>query len=324
MSILGVAGLVYGVGELDLCRRFFEDFGLELETRDDDRALFRLREDSTVELRRADDASLPAPCLIAGGPREVIWGVDAPETLDAIARELTRDREVVLDAAGVLHARDDAGLNIGFRVWTRRPLQAEQPPAENSTSHVARWNRNRRWYPRARPALINHVVFGVPDVDQAAAFYADRLGFRLTDVMRGVGNFLRCDGRPEHHNLFFRRRRSLRFEHVSFGVENIDELMVGANEMRRRGWVSREGLGRHRMGSLLFYYIDSPAGGQAEYTADGDYVTDDWKPRVWDPAFGNHYWLAEPGERAVIDHSGSAIEIGGWAAAPEPAREAAR
>ena len=321
MAILGVAGLVYGVDELELCVRFFEDFGLELETCEDGRALFRLREGSTLELRGAADPSLPPPCLIAGGPREIIWGVDAPDTLETIRSELTRDREVVVDASGALHTRDDAGLNIGFRVWTRHVPEPDQPPPENSTTHVARWDRNRRWYPRARPALINHVVFGVPDVDQAAAFYVDRLGFRLTDIMRGVGNFLRCDGRREHHNLFFRRRRTLRFEHVSFGVENIDELMVGANEMRKRGWVSREGLGRHRMGSLLFYYIESPAGGQAEYTADGDYVTDDWKPRLWDPAFGNHYWLAEPGERAMIDHAGTAEFI--EATADEPARQAA-
>ncbi len=74
------------------------------------------------------------------------------------------------------------------------------------------------------------------------------------------------------------------------------------------------------MGSLLFYYIDCPAGGQAEYTADGDYITDDWKPRIWDVAFGNHYWLAQPGERALIDHAGLAEAIQAAPAALAAAR----
>ncbi len=73
MSVLRVAGLVYGVDELELSVRSFEDFGLKLEASETDRALFRLREGSTLELRHADDASLPAPCLIDhGGAAEFI------------------------------------------------------------------------------------------------------------------------------------------------------------------------------------------------------------------------------------------------------------
>ena len=309
MAILGVERLVYGVEDLQRSTRFFDDFGLELKREGEACAIFGLPEGSSIELRAADDPDLPPPCGAAIGPREVVWGVDSLSHLEAIADNLSADREVVADPSGALHTRDDAGLNIAFRIWRRADLEPVTPAQENAPGQVMRWNRNRRWYPRARPQVINHVVFGTPDVEAAAAFYTERLGFRLTDIMRDVGMFLRCDGRHEHHNLFFRKRRTLRFEHVSFGVQDIDELMVGANEMRRRGWSSSEGLGRHRMGSLLFYYIDSPAGGQAEYTADGDYVTDDWKPRIWDVAFGNHYWLAEPGDRAMIDHAGKVEDI---------------
>ncbi len=322
MAFLGVESLVYGVDQLQSCVRFFVDFGLQLEAEDAARAVFRLADGSAVELRRSDNPGLPPPCAGSPGPREVVWGVDSTDHLKALADALSRDREVVADATGTLHTRDDVGLNIGFRVWRPKPLQPPAMPGENAPGQVTRWNQSRRWYPSARPELINHVVFGAPDVEAAAAFYIDRLGFRLTDIMRGVGMFLRCDGRHEHHNLFFRKRRTLRFEHVSFGVADIDELMVGANEMRRLGWTSREGLGRHRMGSLLFYYLDCPAGGQAEYTADGDYLTDDWAPRIWDVAFGNHYWLAEPGENPAIDHAGRVEDIAtlprvtGWAKTP--------
>jgi hypothetical protein len=80
----------------------------------------------------------------------------------------------------------------------------------------------------------------------------------------------------------------LRFRHANFGVEDIDEIMLGANYMTRRGWEpSHLGLGRHRIDSALFYYLPCPAGGEAEYGADADYVDNAWVPRDWiDPLFG--------------------------------------
>ena len=78
-------------------------------------------------------------------------------------------------------------------------------------------------------------------------------------------------------------RKSARFNHVAFGVENIDELMTGLNEMQRRGWTSREGLGRHRATSIIFCYMDCPAGGTCEYMCDSDYLTDAWQPNLWEP-----------------------------------------
>jgi AcrR family transcriptional regulator len=50
--------------------------------------------------------------------------------------------------------------------------------------------------------VIHHVVLGTPDVDAGVAFYTKRLGFRITDVSRGLGVFMRCDGRNDYDNLF--------------------------------------------------------------------------------------------------------------------------
>jgi len=73
-----------------------------------------------------------------------------------------------------------------------------------------------------------------------------------------------------------------RFHHANFGVEDIDEIMVGANHMTRNGWApSHFGLGRHRIDSALFYYLPCPAGGEAEYGADADVVDESWVPREW-------------------------------------------
>ena len=312
MALLGIESLIYGVDDLETSLKFYDDFGLERVEQDAGGAVYRLPEGSSLVIRAKDDPRLPPPFLNGPGPREVIWGVDNDATLERVAAELGRDRSVHRDADGTLHTLDDAGIRIGFRLFPRRDLGVEGAPPENNLSQPVRMNRHRKWYEAARPKLINHVVFGVPDVDRGVGFYVDRLGFRVTDIMRGFGMFMRCDGRHDHHNLFFFRGNGrLFFSHVSFGVETIDELMVGAMQMQRQGWTSPVGLGRHRISSLVFYYMNSPAGGQTEYSADSDYLDDDWTPRLWDQEFGQHHWLAVLPDDAKIAGSGDAEPLKG-------------
>ena len=296
MALLGIESVVYGVDDIDLCTRFFEDFGLTAGRRDATGADFALQEGSRVLLRRQDDPALPAPYgERRDGVRELGWGADSAATIDAIERKLARDRAVARAADGTLRSRDDAGIAIAFRVYDRKPPVAE-PVAENAPGHPARIDTHRKWYRRAQPAQIHHAVFGADDPAKAARFYIDRLGFLLSDVSKGLGIFLRCDGRPDHHNVFFldsarMKARGTAFNHLSFGVENIDEMMVGADTMQRRGWSSHSGAGRHRISSTLYYYVTCPAGGEVEYSADCDHLTKAWKPRLWHPNFGSFSWM---------------------------------
>lgn len=290
MAILGIHSLIYGVDDLERSTRFFDDFGLPLVRRDGHGSDFQLEEGSRVLLRLRDDPDLPTPYAAENGVRELVWGVDSEARLAALEKDLSSDRIVRRDAQGTVHTQDDCGVPIALSVYRRRPPRPDGA-LENGLGEIRRWNRHRTWYRRARPKIIHHAVFGVPDVDAGVAFYTRRLGFRISDISRGLGVFMRCDGRNDHHNLFFLRMPKLTWNHVSFGVENIDELMTGANHMQRQGWVSDIGLGRHRISSTLFYYMPCPAGGRAEYSADTDYLTDDWKPKIWEPRFGNFHWV---------------------------------
>ncbi len=292
MPLLGVQSLVYGVDDLDAAIRFHDDFGLVATRRDADGVDYVLEDGSTVLLRRNDNPALPARFTTAPGVREVIWGVDTQAALDALRANLAADRKVEADADGTLHTHDDNGIAIGFRLFARKPLEAVVS-MENAPGEIRRWNTHRRWVKRAAPRCMNHVVFGVPDVDRAMAFYIRRLGFRLSDVSRGLGVFMRCDGRNEHHSVFFLKTGIVAWHHVAYGVQNIDEVMVGADHMQRCGWKSDLGIGRHRIGSSAFYYVTNPAGGMSEYSADTDYLTDEWQPRLWEPRFGNWHWLGK-------------------------------
>lgn len=291
MSILGVESIVFGVKEMDAATAFLDAFGLDARDDTDGCVRYRLEEGSSIVLMPEGDPRLPAPSWDNDGPREIVWGVDTAEALAAIRAALS-DQEVRVDADGSLHTRDPAGVAIGFRLFSRKApgFEASQ---ENASDQVARWNATRRWYQRARPRVIHHVVFMMQDIDAAVDFYVGRLGFKITDISRAFGVFVRADGRHDHHNMFLVQGASTKFHHISFGVENIDELMVGANHMQRRGWRSAFGLGRHRISSGVFFFMPSPFGGEFEYFADSDYADDGWTPRLWEPGFGAFQWAAE-------------------------------
>jgi catechol 2,3-dioxygenase-like lactoylglutathione lyase family enzyme len=301
MAITGVETLTYSVTDVATSARFFSDFGLNCVERSDERAAFVLPEGSSLTLLQKGHAGLPAASRIEGdGAHEVIWAVDSQVSLDRLAAGLAADRAVTRDADGTVRFVADFGVAMGLRVFARTPIVCAPDPV-NAPGHTRRLNQHRKWRLRARPKGIAHVVFAVPDYEEGAAFMRERLGFRLSDSQRGFGKYLRAPGSNNHHTLLLLNanapvpgmdgRRS--FHHANFVVEDLDEIMVGANYMPRRGWAgSHFGLGRHRIDSALFYYIPCPAGGEAEYGADSDCVDDGWVPRDWvEPLFAYAHFV---------------------------------
>ena len=298
MAIIGIRSIIYGVHDMEASIRFYRDFGLLPVRENADGADFLLPDQSTVLLRKADDPLLPPAFEAGSGVRRVIWAVDSRQSLETLERDLKTDREVRRGDEDTICLNDDAGLPIGLTV--AQPATVHSPPElTNAPGRVERWNRHRTWYEKAEPKLMQHVVFCHENVRKAAAFYVRRLHFRVSDIQQDAGYFLRADGRNEHHNIFWQPGKQLGFRHVAFGVENIDELMVGASEMQRRGWPSALGLGRHRISSTHFYYIKSPCGGDTEYSTDTDYLDDHWTPRVWGRTFGHIYWASRPPEKVA-------------------------
>lgn len=307
MTIFGIESLVYGVGDVAESARFFDDFGLVRDGDDtpggaDPRvACFTLPEGSRVIIRHRDDPVLPPTTMVGDGVREIVWGCRNAAERDALTRSLATDHAVSADADGTTHFFADFGIAMALRVFAPRAVISAPDPL-NSPGRINRLNQHRKWRLRARPKVIAHVVFAVPGYEASAAFMRDRLGFRLSDSQRGFGKYLRAPGSTQHHNLLLLNANApvpdmdgkLKFHHANFGVEDIDEIMVGANYMTRKGWdASHLGLGRHRIDSALFYYIPCPAGGEAEYGADGDAVDDAWVPRNWiNPLFGYAHFVS--------------------------------
>jgi catechol 2,3-dioxygenase-like lactoylglutathione lyase family enzyme len=300
MAIVGIERLVYGVEDVQECARFFRDFGLLKLTEGHEGAEFGLVNGSRVVLHPLGHSALPRDSGIVGqGVQEVIWGVDSPSSLEALRLRLEQVVEVAWDGE-VLRFVAPFGVPMGLHVWTPKPVVCAPDPA-NAPGRVERLNRPRRWRRGATPRLIAHVVFAVPDYDSVYHFMVDVLNFRLTDRQLGFGNYLRADGTHNHHNILLLNANAplpgadgkLRFHHANFALEDLDEIMISVNNMIRKGWApSEQGLGRHRVDSALFYYFKSPAGGEAEFGADADYVDDNWVPREWtNPLFGYAHFV---------------------------------
>lgn len=299
MAILGVESLVFGVDDVALACRFWTDFGLTPCSVQPQLGLFEVPSGSKVVVRPNDDAALPLANFSGQGLREAVWGVDSTESLQTLVANLASDREVKIDAEDTAHFYADDGTPMALRVWRKRNV-ISQPDAVNAPGNIQRLNLHRKWRLRAQPKTINHVVYFADDYVSTIEFYRDRLGFRLSDHFKGTGVFARADGTNEHHSVFLfsnqlpitQGRRG--YIHAAFGVEDIDELMLGANLMEQCGWMPdagvRGGLSRHRTSSALYYYVKCPFGGEAEYHADTDYLDDNWIPRVWDWKFGSLLW----------------------------------
>jgi catechol 2,3-dioxygenase-like lactoylglutathione lyase family enzyme len=300
MAIVGIERLVYGVDHVQECTRFFQDFGLSNLAEGPGGVELGLVNGARVVLLPRGHSALPRDGGIVGpGVQEVIWGVDSRSSLEELRTRLQRVIEVAWDGE-ILRFVAPFGVPMGLRVWTPKPIVCAPDPA-NAPGRVERLNRPRRWRLGAAPRLIAHVVFTVPNYDSVYQFMVDVLSFRLTDRQLGFGNYLRADGTHNHHNILLLNANAplpgadgkLRFHHANFALEDLDEIMICVNNMIRKGWApSEQGLGRHRVDSALFYYFKSPAGGEAEFGADSDYVDDNWVPREWtNPLFGYAHFV---------------------------------
>lgn len=300
MAILGVETAIFGVDDLAACSRFWTDFGLIPVAGDATESVFELPSGSKVIVRPHGDPRLPASSFPGNGIKETIWGVDTAQNLEKLVANLAIDREVRRDPDGSAHCGAPDGQAIGLRVWAKRPV-VSQPDPVNAPGCIQRLNQLRKWRRRCLPKTINHVVFFSTDYVGSYEFYRDRLGFRYSDHSKGVGIFARADGTNEHHSIFWVNADlpvapgHFGFMHIAFGVEDIDELMLGANIMEERGWKNTShnasgGVSRHRISSAIYYYVDNPNGGEAEYHADTDYLDDNWVPRAWDFKFGSLLW----------------------------------
>jgi catechol 2,3-dioxygenase-like lactoylglutathione lyase family enzyme len=295
MTVQSLVQYALEVPDQQVGQRFYTDFGFEDATGGAE----------AVKLRpRALDRE---QILLYAGPRKRLRHLAFAAPGEAFAAVRARLQAAGVDEVdpprdapeGGLWVRDPDGHLVNVRDEAPVAAAAELPPAYNSPGSPVRVARRALEPPIEEPTTprrLGHVMLFTPDVERQKAYYLGVLGLKLSDQVPGLAAFLRCSA--DHHNLAFVQSDRPGFHHASFEVGGIDEIALGAERMRERGWQPAWGIGRHCIGSNFFWYMNDPWGSYAEYYCDLDYIPDDaaWEARDWDPRYALMVWGPQPPE----------------------------
>jgi catechol 2,3-dioxygenase-like lactoylglutathione lyase family enzyme len=284
MKIIGLDSLIFGVDDIEGAARFLTDYGLTPVQVSDRGGRFEAIDGTSVVIARDDDPHLPPPPVAGCRLRKTVMGVADPATLKAIGAELRRDREVRFLEDGSIESVDDANFAIGFQVSVRRPFML---PGEisNAPGGVMFRPINSLGVPPPgsviRPRTLSHVVYFVPDVLKAEAFYVNRLGFRCTDRFTDTGPFLQPGASLDHHTHFLIAAppHMHGLEHFTFHFGGPTEMITNGYQFVQKGYQAFWGPGRHILGSNWFWYFNSPFSCHIEMDADMDRHDASWTPR---------------------------------------------
>jgi catechol-2,3-dioxygenase len=228
----------------------------------------------------ADTMDMPAPVrsgevwLIAGSQRRLMISPGAP-------RQLHHAGFAVRDAGSLAKLRDRAAAE------NLAPADASSPFFKPGAFSVTDPDGNRILFGLARPdeavsgrpfhGSLQHLTLATRDVGAIEDFYADKLGFGVSDrVVREDGkvmtSFMR--GNHEHHNLacFFQDRSGI--DHHSYEAGEWGIIKSWCDHFASRNIPLMWGPGRHGPGNNLFVFITDPDGNWIEVSAELEVIHD--------------------------------------------------
>jgi catechol 2,3-dioxygenase-like lactoylglutathione lyase family enzyme len=126
---------------------------------------------------------------------------------------------------------------------------------------------------------IGHGVLNTPKLDETIAWFRDTLGFICSDDVYAenrenlIGSFNRLDRGDDyvdHHVFFCLRHEKTGLNHLSFEVQDIDDVAMGHHYLKQFDYEHMWGLGRHVLGSQVYDYWADPWRRVHEHWADSD------------------------------------------------------
>jgi catechol 2,3-dioxygenase-like lactoylglutathione lyase family enzyme len=261
--------------DLDRAEEFLSDFGL-----------FRVERTATALYVRGTD---PAPFLEVvhlGEPRFLgsAWYVESRDDLEMAAK--------LPGASGIEHVDEPGGGErvrfsdpLGYTVELIHGRRGLDPITVTPVALNLAWDglarKELQRFPKrpSRVKRIAHVVLTTPHVIDTVKWYRETLGLvRSEDIYSGeasniIGSFNRCDRGEDyvdHHVFFCRTGDRNGLNHISFEVQDIDDLMLGHDQLTAKGYKHMWGVGRHYLGSQIFDYWCDPWGRVHEHWTDSD------------------------------------------------------
>lgn len=257
----------YAVTDLAAERAFYRDVWKLKEVHEADGLVYFAAEgDDTlyvVRLRQSAEKRIDVVALAA----------DSNADVDAL------HAAVVASGCKVIFAPQNLttyGGGYGFRFFNPDGIEMEV------SAGVARGTARALAPREAIPAKISHVVFHSPQHKEITQWFIDVLGFRLSDWIGDFMSLIRCN--TAHHRIAFLPGPPC-LNHVAYDMPDLNEMMRGLKRLRREGFDTVWGPGRHTAGDNTFSYFVTPAGFTVEYTAELEEVDfDNWEARTFAPA----------------------------------------
>lgn len=264
--------------DLDLAEQFLLDFGL-----------VRVERTARALYMRGTDAPHHIHVTELGEPRylSIAWQASSYDDLVTLSK---------LSGASGIESPDEPGgarrvrlvdpmgytVEVVHGMTSLASLEVTRPEI-NTGCHRLRRKGDLYRIPTGPSVVkrIGHAVLMTPDFERTLSWYRDTLGLLCSDdVWRGtpqhiVGSFNRLDRGDEfvdHHVLYVIRGDKSGLNHVSFEVQDFDDVLVGHEHLRARGYRPTWGIGRHALGSQIFDYWFDPWDRVHEHWTDSDRV----------------------------------------------------
>lgn len=124
---------------------------------------------------------------------------------------------------------------------------------------------------------MGHVLMSVPSARDCFSFFAERLGFKLTDRTSMGGDkqalFLRAS--PRHHSLAIADAfPTPGIHHFMIEVQRLEDLGCAYERAQELGVPITMNLGQHVNDRMLSFYVRTPSGFELEYGWNGILVDD--------------------------------------------------
>ncbi|HEY2534868.1 MAG TPA: VOC family protein [Xanthobacteraceae bacterium] len=153
------------------------------------------------------------------------------------------------------------------------------------------------------PLKLGHVAYRVDDVQKTVNFYADVLGFRVSDWRADNFAFLRCNS--DHHTVNFVFDEVPQLHHIAFEVKDWAEIQRAAEILAQNHIPLVWGPGRHIIGHNIAIYHRNADKVRVEFFCEMDQMKDEalgyfdprpWhqdrpqRPKVWGGDTLRNYW----------------------------------
>jgi catechol 2,3-dioxygenase-like lactoylglutathione lyase family enzyme len=276
LSLTDLAYVRFRAPDLEKMEAFLTDFGLVRSARTAT-ALYMRGTDPRHHLHVTE---LGEPAFLgvgieaaSAGDLETLAGRPGASPVEAMDEPGGGRRVRLTDPNGI-------GIEVVHGMAAVAPLAV--PTARRINTGATRVRRGERQHFERGPARVKrlgHFVLLVKDFRETERFYHDVLGFRNSDeIYLGqrdtvLAAFMRLDrgeAYVDHHAFLAVGAGRVELNHVSYEVQDLDDLMAGHEHLRDQGHGHHWGVGRHVLGSQIYDYWRDPVGNVVEHWTDGD------------------------------------------------------